>query len=285
MRKALLAGNLPAGGAGGSTIFVNDPDRDWERFGAEDPYYAILNTEAYRNDRLDEKALEEIFRSGENCVKGFLSHAEARFAWKPSGAALEFGCGVGRLLLPLARRFESVTGVDVSESMLREAEHHCRRTGSENVHLLVCDDSLTSLHPGYDFILSYLVFQHLPVRRGEAVLRRLLELLRPGGVAVLHFTTHRTGSPWRQVVHVLRRNFLPLHWIANAVSGMRVDEPLMQTNLYRRDRIDDILASHGITEVEAVPMRHGDHVGLMLYLQRPQNPNSNERPETVQRVC
>lgn len=270
---------------GGSDIFSNDSDRDWERFGAEDPYYAILNTEAYRRDRLDQAGMEQIFRSGENCVEGFLSHAERRFDWRPSGRALEFGCGVGRLLLPLGRRFESVTGVDVSASMLREAERHCRRTGADNVHLVLSDDELTSLRPGFDFVLSYLVFQHIPVRRGEVVLRRLLELLRPGGVAALHFTTHRTGAPWRQMIHTWRRRFLPLHCVANMISGMRIDEPLMQTNLYRRDRIDEMLAAQGITDVDAAPMQHGDHVGVMLYLRRPQKPNSKDSPEAVQRVC
>lgn len=263
-------GSRPRSSQEVTIIFTNDPDRDWERYGAEDPYYAILNTEAYRRDRLDDAAIEEIFRSGENCVEGFLAQAGRCFGWQHRGSALEFGCGVGRLLLPLARRFDSATGVDVSKSMLAEAERHRRLAGADNVHLEISDDGLTGLDACYDFILSYLVFQHLPVPRGEAVLRRLLDLLRPGGVAALHFTTRRTGSPLRQMVHVLRRNFLPLHRVANLVSGMRFDEPLMQTNLYSLPRLRHIVAAQGITEVEEVPVQHGDHVGVMLYLKRAQ---------------
>lgn len=209
-------------------------------------------------------------------MEGFLSQVERCFDWRPHGSALEFGCGVGRLLLPLARRFDSVTGVDVSRSMLGEADLHCRRTGADNVDLRLSDDGLTGLDSGYDFILSYLVFQHVPIARGEAILRRLLTLLRPGGVAALHFTTRRTSSPLRQFTHVLRRNFLPLHLVGNIVSGMRINEPLMQTNLYRRSRLLEIATDQGITDVEESPVQHGDHVGVMLYLMRAPSPAAAE---------
>ncbi len=100
----------------------NNPDRDWERFGSEDPYYSILNTEAYRSDRLGAAELQEIFQSGENSIDTFLGFAERRFGVLSRCRALEFGCGVGRLLLPLAHNFDAVVGVDVSPSVLREAK-------------------------------------------------------------------------------------------------------------------------------------------------------------------
>ena len=37
------------------------------------------------------------------------------------GRALDFGCGVGRLTQALARRFDTVVGVDVSPQMVRLA--------------------------------------------------------------------------------------------------------------------------------------------------------------------
>jgi SAM-dependent methyltransferase len=253
---------------GGSAIFGNNPDRDWERFGAEDPYYSILNTEAYRRHSLDDRAIEEIFQSGENTVEGVLRFADRRFGPLQRRSALEYGCGVGRLQLALSKRFEFVMGVDVSPSMLREAELHCQRTGTENVQLLLSDDELSRVESTFDFIVSYLVFQHIPTRRGEAVIRQLLKRLNLGGVAALHLTTSRSSPRWRHLVHILRRNILPVHYVANAVSGMHWNEPLMQTNLYDFDRILEIADSEGIGEFALHRVQYGDHVGVMLFFYR-----------------
>ncbi len=38
---------------------------------------------------------------------------------------LEFGCGVGRFLKPLACRFRLVCGVDISEAMFKSAKEYC----------------------------------------------------------------------------------------------------------------------------------------------------------------
>ena len=252
--------------AGGTFIFGNDPDRDWERFGAEDPYYAILNTEAYRRHRLDDASIDEIFRSGEACIEGFLRFAEQSFGPLPRRSALEFGCGVGRLLVPLSARFDSVTGIDVSPSMLREAEIHC--AVQENIRLLQADDGLSGVSAHFDFILSYLVLQHIPVRRGELVLRGILEHLNPGGVAALHFTLGRSSSRTRHALHILRRNCLPLHYVANLLSNMRWNEPLMQSNLYRLERIIGLAVDGGVGQMAMQPVQHDDHRGVMLYLRR-----------------
>ncbi len=249
-------------------MFGNDPDKDWERFGAEDPYYSVLNTEAYRSHRLDDEKIEEIFRSGESCIEGFLHFAERHFGPIPRHSALEYGCGVGRLLVPLSGRFVKVTGVDVSPSMLREAGQQCVRTGSDNVSLLLSDDELSQVETSFDFIVSHLVLQHIPVRRGEAVIRQLLSRLNLGGVAALHFTFGRSSSRWRHMIHVLRRNFLPLHYAGNIASGMRWNEPLMQSNLYRLEKVIRIATAEGIGEMAMYPMQYGDHVGVMLYLHR-----------------
>lgn len=249
-------------------IFGNDPDRDWERYGAEDPYYAILNTEAYRRSRLDEAAMEEIFRSGENTVDTFLGQAERRFGPLARDRALEYGCGVGRLLIPLAREFDSVCGVDISPSMLGEAARQCHQRGAADVELALADDRLSRVEGTFDFAISFLVLQHIPVGRGERIVGGILQRLRPGGVAALHFTTHRSSPRWRHAVHVLRRNFLTLHCIANLVSGLRLDEPLMQTNLYRLERITDLARARGIDALETLPIQYGDLVGVMAFLRR-----------------
>jgi SAM-dependent methyltransferase len=255
----------------------NDPDRDWERFGIEDPYYSMLNTERYRSRTLDDDLVREVLQTGEANVEYFLHFAEQRFGPLPRGRALEFGCGVGRHVLPLARQYASVTAVDVAASMLAEAERNCAREELTNVELVRSDDALSQVEGAFDLVLSYLVFQHIPVRRGEAIIERLLERVTPGGIAAIHVTTGRSSPRWRQVVHVLRRNFTPLHYLGNVASGMRWNEPMMQTNLYDGTRLKGFAASSGLGDLVELPVQHADHVGHILFAQRPAEPKSAER--------
>src|SRR5882762_1792622 len=100
----------------------NDSNSDWERFGRDEPYFGVLLDEKFRLRNLTPQALEEFFASGEAHVervfRTIVRHLDPDFA---PATALEFGCGVGRVLVPLARRCPSVVGVDVSASMLAEA--------------------------------------------------------------------------------------------------------------------------------------------------------------------
>jgi ubiquinone/menaquinone biosynthesis C-methylase UbiE len=49
---------------------------------------------------------------------------------------LDFGCGVGRCTIPFARIAEEVVALDVSPSMLREAEKNCLERALDNVMFL-----------------------------------------------------------------------------------------------------------------------------------------------------
>jgi len=251
-------------------MFRNDPDRDWERFGAEDPYYSMVNTEKYRTHLLDDARIEEVLQTGESTVAHFLEVVEREFGSFPRGSALEFGCGVGRLVLPLARHYRKVTGIDISPSMLREAARNIERKGLENVELAPADDTLSQVEGEFDLVLSYLVLQHVPVRRGERVIRTLVSRVRAGGILALHVTVARSTPRWRQAIHVLRRNFFPLHVAGNLLSGMRWNEPMMQSHLYDLQRVRTCIEAAGLGEIVELPVQHTDHVGVMMFARRPQ---------------
>jgi SAM-dependent methyltransferase len=97
-------------------------------------------------------------------------------------AALEIGCGPGRLMRPMSRHFAEIHGVDVSDEMVRLATERLRDTPNAHPHHgsgagleLFRDDH-------FDFVYSYAVFQHIPSR--DVVFRYLAEahrVLKPGG--------------------------------------------------------------------------------------------------------
>jgi len=84
--------------------------------------------------------------------------------------AVDFGCGAGRVAIPLAKLAGAVVGVDVSPSMLREAETNSRSRSATNIEWSPLEPFLAS-NRTFDFIHSYIVFRHVPIARGEQLFR------------------------------------------------------------------------------------------------------------------
>ncbi|HEX7616369.1 MAG TPA: methyltransferase domain-containing protein [Thermoanaerobaculia bacterium] len=100
----------------------------------------------------------------------------------PSAEILEIGCGVGRLLVPLAERVAVAHGVDISPVMIGKSKEYASDT--PNVKTALTDGAFQHLRDAsLDFVFSFIVFQHIPDR---APIRRYVEeaarVLKPGGV-------------------------------------------------------------------------------------------------------
>jgi SAM-dependent methyltransferase len=108
------------------------------------------------------------------------------------GAILDFGCGSGRTLVPLARRLgpdADLHGCDIdAEAVGWLARHHpelkLQTTGSEPP---------LPYEPGsFDLVISVSVFTHLDEARQDAWLAELRRLIRGGGLGAL--TVHGERS-------------------------------------------------------------------------------------------
>src|ERR1700722_16390190 len=186
--------NVSISGAIGAEHRVDmSTDIAWEEWGRRDPYFGVITDPKFRSGRIDGDAKREFLASGESHVHGVLStirkHIDPAFAPR---TVLDFGCGVGRLLVPFAKITEDVVGLDVSTSMLQEARRNCDAQQLHNVRLLRSDDALSTLTGPFDLIHSCIVFQHIPVERGRVSFAKLLQHLRPGGVGALQLTYSKT---------------------------------------------------------------------------------------------
>ncbi|HUN70352.1 MAG TPA: class I SAM-dependent methyltransferase, partial [Burkholderiales bacterium] len=146
---------------------------DWNRRAAEDAHYYV----AFGRREQDE---EEFYATARDVVRGLTAELKRLAARE---AALEIGCGPGRLMRPMARHFREIHGVDVSDEMIRLARERLRDV--PNAHPRVTAGSDLAMFPDarFDFVYSYAVFQHIPSR--EVVFRYLREawrVLKPGGV-------------------------------------------------------------------------------------------------------
>lgn len=228
----------------------DDSDLAWERYGRDDPYYGVLSAERFRRDRLTEDARTEFFATGRDHIERVAGDVERAFGgYGKRRRALDFGCGVGRCVIPLAASFDEVTGADVSPSMLAEARRNCAERGLANAAFVVADDALSAIGPGLDLAHSCLVLQHIERRRGLRILARLIELLSPGGIIALQFFAHSPAPAWRRAASAARTRFLPLNWLVNLARFQRWDEPLMQMHAYPLGDVARLAESGGVAEI------------------------------------
>src|SRR5215471_12281436 len=96
----------------------------WRTLGATDPYFAVLTDPRFREADRPGPARDALFQSGEDDISRLFERIALEYPDCAARRALDFGCGVGRLLLPLARRVPEVIGADVSTAMLAEAQQN-----------------------------------------------------------------------------------------------------------------------------------------------------------------
>jgi len=221
-----------------------DMRRGWNARAARNPYFYVETS--YWNGNI-----ERFFALGEESARLLIDPILARLE-PERGLALDLGCGVGRFSRALARRFDRVVAVDVSDQMLAEAKrqqfsHDCKNVTfkkSDGVALPIADDSV-------DFVWSYEVFQHIPTHRAiEANIAEVGRVLRPAGTAMIHF---KTGYQRPRLHAVLRH--LPQWAIALAMRITRQD-PLMADRAFRgapplsREQIETMLGKGGLPVLE-----------------------------------
>ncbi|HZC31292.1 MAG TPA: methyltransferase domain-containing protein, partial [Gaiellaceae bacterium] len=108
-------------------------------------------------------------------------------------AALDFGCGVGRLTQALASRFDRVVGVDVSVRMVEIAR---RLNSYDNVEYVVnAEPALPFPDESFDFVYSMVVLQHMPPALGRGYIAELVRMLRAGGTLVFQVPDARMPIP------------------------------------------------------------------------------------------
>jgi 2-polyprenyl-3-methyl-5-hydroxy-6-metoxy-1,4-benzoquinol methylase len=159
--------------------------------------------------------------------------------------ALDHGCGVGRLTIPLSRLFREVVALDVSSEMLAEADANASAAGRTNIRFDLADDRLTRAGRAFDLIVSHLVLQHIPVKRGLVVFSELLDRLSPGGAFHISVSIRNDTGPLRW-----------LYWASAAIPGVKIvqnilrgarwNAPAMQMNDYPLDDLVAELSKRGV---------------------------------------
>ena len=252
---------------------ANDPDPRWERFAAREPYFAVLTAAQFLRQNLTVEAQRAFFESGSALVASMFRAIELQLSpyFNPS-AILEYGCGAGRLAIPLARRSArnagSVTAVDRSPAMLAAARREAERHAVSNVEFQTPAELFAGART-FDFITCYFVLQRLPVEEGLQLMAALLERLTPKGVAVFHVPFRSTASGWVKAMRWVRHSVPAANALLNVARRRPSGEPFLPTHIYDLARVFEAIRAAGIETMHVVFEPHEGLETTLLYMEKP----------------
>lgn len=210
-----------------------------------------------------EEVKERFFRTGRAHIDEIMGTADDIFGGPgQSVAALDFGCGVGRLLSPLAERFDTVIAIDISSRMLELAMKNNSAYGNIMFHR-----SLDEVGQLLDFVHSFITLQHVRPAQGMLIIEKIMCLLRPGGMFALHVTT---GDSWpvRAAANWMRYRFPAFHWCYNLARRRPLAEPIAEMNKYVPFEILELAKRNGFKGAFAQSIDHNGHQGIIFFAKK-----------------
>ena len=244
--------------------------KTWDKFGRIAPYYSVLVAEEFKPENLSAENLAAFFDSGSQHVSRLMEMIrELRPQFTPQ-TAVDFGCGVGRVTLALAKISSQVLAVDVSETMLEEARKNCAKQGMENANVtfMTTAEFLRQPDASADFVHSFIVLQHIPPSCGYPLIQKLISTLKEGGIGAIQVTFSDKRSRLRRLLSRIKAGVPGAAQLSNLLRGRPLNFPAMPMYSYRLDRVLQLLHDNGCQKVISHFTEHGKHLGVFLIFEK-----------------
>lgn len=249
---------------------TRDTDLDWKTIAEHHPYFGVLANEQYLSHNLTPERIEEFYASGRADIDAVVETLRRLIAGRRRLAtplpkfqprsAIDFGCGVGRLTLAMARHAKTVVGVDVSERMLELAKERANSTGVHNVEFHTDIPST-----GVEWVNSLIVFQHIPPPRGLGLLEKLVSRLEAGGYLSVQLTFYRDAEHAHVVAERIGDHRFDGRTLT-AFDGLRPGQPgEMLMFDYDLNGVFRMLFASGLEQLWVEHTYHGGYHGVYLY--------------------
>lgn len=154
---------------------------------------------------------------------------------EPGDLVIDFGCGYGRLAIPLERKGYTVLAVDASQAMLDGLAERAKRAGVEVGHVRSDGSDLADIvddiiNEQAAVVISRAVLIHHDYAGVQRLVTQLASVLRPGGILIADWPiaeNPRERTNWTDVT-----TWHPHHRLAvAALAGL---EPVEGTDVWRK---------------------------------------------------
>jgi SAM-dependent methyltransferase len=213
---------------------------DWNALANLDPLWTVLSDPTKKFGKWD---ADEFFATGKPEAERVLGLCNSLGMKVSHGKFLDFGCGVGRMTRGFSNFFESCTGVDVSENMVKLARDYntgrprCTFVASQSPNLPFPDRN-------FDFVFTVLVLQHLSSKSAIlGYIREFLRVAKDDGIVAFQLPVE---VPLRHRLQLRRRLWALLASVGVPKTALfKMGLAPIQINGISRVRVEEFVAQHG----------------------------------------
>lgn len=161
----------------------------WTELGERDAFWAVLTGRAGAARQWKES---DFFKSGFDEIAALLQEVPNDVH---RDAALDFGCGAGRLTRALSTNFGRAIGVDISPAMIARAQklnHEYPRAEfvvNDRADLSIFKDET------FDLVYSNITLQHMPTELSTSYIAEFFRVCRDGGMVVFQLPGEFIAPP------------------------------------------------------------------------------------------
>jgi 2-polyprenyl-3-methyl-5-hydroxy-6-metoxy-1,4-benzoquinol methylase len=162
-------------------------EAEWSEYGKKNTYWSVLVNEHFLDGNLNSENLSDFYNSGKDTMDFIETTLRRCSEWDVmcKEKCMEYGCGVGRVTIPLANAFDSVLGLDISPGHLAIAENYMKKNEITNINFQKIGNLKELEYLGkFDFIFNVIVLQHNPPPIMAQILRFFFTHLRSGGIVM-----------------------------------------------------------------------------------------------------
>lgn len=232
--------------------------KTFEDSGKRDPLYAVLTNKGKEHNNWD---VGEFFATGRKEIAKAMQLLSDLGVEINKGRALDFGCAVGRLTQAICDEFEEAVGVDISSSMIDEANKH-NKFGDRCQYRVNTTDNLAQFEDSsFDFVYSNISLQHSPPEASSIYIAEFFRILRPGGVALFQIPSGPRHEPGSMGAKIYSFWHGPLRRFWKRIRGRAP----VEMHYIHRSLVEDIIRNNGgrLIDVRQFGSIHRSRVSML----------------------